>query len=55
MWALDHLKPAGMMALGIVPESARDPGCPLKYKTVLGTSGTLVSLKDTKPVASRRG
>jgi hypothetical protein len=54
MWATDNLKPAGITALGIIPESARDPGCPLKYKTVLGPPGTLVSLPDTRPSASRR-
>ncbi len=37
MCAMDNLKPAGIMTLGIVPESAHDPGCPLKYKAVVGT------------------
>ena len=54
MWAMDNLKPAGVMTLGIIPESAREPGCPLKYKTILGTPGTLVSLSDAKPAAFHR-
>jgi hypothetical protein len=32
MWAMDNLKPPGTMTLGIIPEGARDPRCPLKYK-----------------------
>lgn len=55
MWAMDNLKPAGITALGIIPESARNPGCPLKYKTVLGKPGTLVRLPETNPAASRLG
>lgn len=54
MWAMDNLKPAGVMTLGIIPESAREPGCPLKYKTILGTPGILVSLPSTTASPSPR-
>jgi hypothetical protein len=36
MWAMDNLKPKGVTALGIIPEAARNPDCPLKYKVVQG-------------------
>jgi hypothetical protein len=54
MWAMDNLKPPGVTTLGVIPETARDPGCPLKYKVVLGSPGALVSLPGDPPSMSRR-
>jgi hypothetical protein len=34
MWAMDNLKPRGVIALGVIPEAARNPGCPVKYTPV---------------------
>jgi hypothetical protein len=32
MWAIDHAAFPGAMAVSVVPEGKRDPGCPIKYR-----------------------
>jgi hypothetical protein len=48
MWAMDNLKPKGVIALGVIPEAVRNPGCPVKYEPVQGQlqrAGTAADLK----------
>jgi hypothetical protein len=54
MWAMDNLKPPGVTALGVIPETARDPGCPLKYKVLPGSPGALVNVPGDPPSGYRR-
>lgn len=32
MWAIDHAAAPGLMKINTIPESNRNPGCPVKYK-----------------------
>jgi hypothetical protein len=35
MWAVDHAAMPGLMEMSVIPENARNPACPIKYKMSL--------------------